>query len=457
MDLDEFSDDGLDDLPEKALREIENQAIQFTQAQAQLTQQQPRSSIDAFAQKSDYGWGEDDDLDTAQVVNDAGIPISRLPCLPKAQTATQSSPNPSRPIPTRVPNPQWNPTLAQNARLNASMAQTPPPPRAGLITPSQRFNQSQAPVATGQVPQLTQTQPGDVLSALQIRIRALEYDLNAARGEASIIRANSVKAQREFDAQVSKLKQANAEQAAKHNRMVEAAVTAERSANTELQFMKQDMKEVSDRARRKEAAGPVGSIATTPKKAGGRSWGIADGFDEMDIAMSPSKGLGKGRQAGSVAANVGERTPTKGKRKRPTMDSPIMALEIDTTDIVMGEDKLDLSQSSQIQTHIAPPAAPYEVSGYSRIAIYRLLLTLARSFCNSFLIMEAFINNHPPLISCLALHSPLILPLHRSLPKYSSDYRLWAIHTGPCNSRLILLKSSSLYGVAASRSSIGHP
>lgn len=370
MDLDEFSDDGLDDIPENALREIENQAIQFTQAQAQLTQDHPRSSLDGRPLQSDYGWEEDDDLDTAQVVNDAGVPVSRRPGgFPKAPPPMSANP-PRRPIPP-VPNPQWNPTVAQNARQNASIAAQPPPLRTGLGAPSQRFNPSQASVAAaaaagGQAPLLTQTQPGDVLSALQIRIRALEYDLNAARGEASIIRANSVKAQREFDAQVAQLKRANAEQTDRHNRAVEAAVTAERSANTELQFLQQDMKDVSDRARRKETAGASapGSIATTPKKAGGRSWGIADGFDEMDVAMSPSKGRGKGRGAGSVAANVGERTPSKGKRKRPVMDSPVAALEIDTTDIIMGDDKPELSQSSQHQILVSPPAAPYEV-GFS--------------------------------------------------------------------------------------------
>ncbi len=153
---------------------------------------------------------------------------------------------------------------------------------------------------------------------------------------------------------------------------VEAAVTAERSANTELQFLQQDMKEVSDRARRKDGgggggAGPAGNLATTPKKAGGRSWGIADGFDEMDVAISPSKGRGRGRSAGSVAANVGERTPTKGKRKRPLMDSPVAALEIDTTDIIMGDDKPELSQSSQHQITVSAPAAPYEVRVYSLV------------------------------------------------------------------------------------------
>lgn len=393
MDLDEFSDDGLDDLPENALREIENQAIQFTQAQAQLTQDQPRSSVDARAQQSDYGWEEDDDLDTAEVVNDAGVPVGGRrfaePGFPKTAQTAPANPPPRRHIPP-VPNPQWNPALTQNARPPQPPPMAQPGLRSGLAAAapaSQRFNPSQAPSAAGgpaHAPPMTQTQPGDVLSALQIRIRALEYDLNASRGEASILRANTAKAQREFDAQVAKLKRANAEQLERHGKAVDAAVAAERSANTELQFLQQDMKEVSDRARKRDVAaggsGAGGGIATTPKKAGGRSWGMADGFDEMDIAMSPSKGPG-GRGRG-VAAGVGERTPTKGKRKRPVMDSPIAALDIDTADIVMDE-KPDLSQSSQHQVSATAPAAPYEVS-HDCIYTYNSADANISSFYNSF-------------------------------------------------------------------------
>ena len=73
MDLDEFSDDGFDDIPDNALQELENHAIQFTQAQASRSATQQRAVSPEFG-----GWIDDeDDHDTTEVTNDAGIPIGR--------------------------------------------------------------------------------------------------------------------------------------------------------------------------------------------------------------------------------------------------------------------------------------------------------------------------------------------------------------------------------------------
>jgi len=59
-----FSDDDLDDLPVNALQELENNAIQFTQAATQVRQKPPPSS--------DYGDEfDDDDLDDAVVIDEA--------------------------------------------------------------------------------------------------------------------------------------------------------------------------------------------------------------------------------------------------------------------------------------------------------------------------------------------------------------------------------------------------
>ncbi|PHH73576.1 hypothetical protein CDD80_3724 [Ophiocordyceps camponoti-rufipedis] len=320
MDLDEFSDDGFQDLTDLALQELERDAIRLTQAHVQ-----PKPAAQSHHRLSDYGWEEDDDLDDAEVVNDDGLFIRRPlvdgNTLQKPQNAPQPPHQQTRPqqqqqsqLPRRilpqVPNPNWNPNL--------DLARPP---------------ETQRPQARN-----------DVVSALQQRVRALEADLNAARGETSILRANSTKAQHEFHAQINQLKKLNAEQLAKQERVVEAAVAAEKNANTELQFLQRDMREVSDRARRRDAAV---AVAVTPNKTS-KTWRVADGFDRLDM-VSPSKGQQRARGSSSVAAHVGERTPTRGKRKRPVADSPVLPLEMHSQDVVMGEDEGQQQQQQQPQ------------------------------------------------------------------------------------------------------------
>ncbi|KJK84520.1 hypothetical protein H634G_00041 [Metarhizium anisopliae BRIP 53293] len=372
MDADEFSDGGFDDLTDNAFQELERNAIQLTQAQIK-----PSLSRDPPQKLSDYGWEEeDDDLDNTEVTNHVGVPIGR-PVINNSnsrqhhhQPTHAGSQASRRPIPP-VPNPRWNPAVDPPSRSASGAASLHPPPKARAPhapfsgsqlfqpqPPTQASQYARPPLPPSRLP-ASQTphagQAGDIVSALQQRVRALESELHSARGEASIIRANASKAQHDYDSQVARLKKLNAEQLEKQARVVEAAVAAEKSANTELQFLQRDMREVNDRARRKDIGG--GGFNTTPKKAA-KSWGIADGFDEMDIAASPSKGQGRGK-AGSVAANVGERTPSKGKRKRPIMDSPMAALETSTEDVVMGDNSKHNSKPSPPIT-VAAPAAPFE-------------------------------------------------------------------------------------------------
>lgn len=384
MDVDEFSDDGFDDLPDNAFQELERNAIQLTQAQVK----RPPPARDAAPQRlSNHGpnhvWGdEDDDLDTTEVTNDAGAPVGRPvidntlrqqpPPQQRRETDMTTSQVPRRPIPP-LPNPQWNPAI-ENPRtaaagvglhsrvpsggppgssLSASQRFQPPPARASQFArpsfPADRFHASQASQAGA---------AGDVLSALQHRVRVLESELHSARGEASIIRAKSAKTQQDYDGQIARLKKLNAEQLDKQTRMVEAAVAAEKSANTELQFLQQDIREVHGRVRKKDTGG---GAVTTPKK-GAKSWGLADGFDEMDIALSPSKGQGRAKSSGSIAANVGERTPSKGKRKRPIVDSPIAALETSTDDVIMSDGSQGEMPATSFQVQAPAPAAPFEAS-----------------------------------------------------------------------------------------------
>ena len=375
-DTDEFSDDGLDD---SALQELENNAAHFPRAAAQV-QKPSQISQEDTRDYAEYGWGEDDDLDTTEVINDAGAPVGRpvveqtLQHQPPQARPPQSQPQ-RRPIPP-VPDPKWNPTvdpanrpsgsnLANRSRvLGAGPANLPTigsqTSAASRPQPSQ-FSRPQLPQNRFGASQNAQAPPADFVSALQQRVRVLEAELNAARGESSIIRSNSVKTQQQYDAEVARLRKLNAEQMAKQERIVEAAVAAEKTANTELQFLQRDMREVNDRARRKEQATgghAPGTLATTPRKTKTRDF--ADGFDDMDIAASPSKGQGRSRNAGSVAANVGERTPSKGKRKRPVVDSPVRALETHTGDLVVGGDKPAVHATVQ-PLLVAPPAPPFEV------------------------------------------------------------------------------------------------
>ncbi|KAL7806394.1 hypothetical protein V8C44DRAFT_339083 [Trichoderma aethiopicum] len=358
MDLDEFSDDGFDDLTDNVLQELENQALQSTQAQ---------HARHAVTQQFDYAWEqEDDDLDTTEVINDGGVAVGR-PIVDKTlrqqqhQQHQHKQPQRGRPPIPPVPNPRWNPAIDA-----AAMAERPRMANVRSLNQpfmsSQRFpdpSQSAARPQTAQMaalPPPTQGQSGAMVTALQKRIRALEAELNAARGEASILRSNSTKAQQSYDEQLSRLRKLNAEQLQNKERAMEAALAAEKHANVELQFLQRDMREANDRARKKDT---VAAGLATPKKAS-KTFGFADGFDDMDIAASPSKGQGRNKSAGSVAANIGERTPSKGKRKRPVSESPMKALDIHTGDVEMMDTKPISQPVLQQPVIVAAPTAPFD-------------------------------------------------------------------------------------------------
>jgi hypothetical protein len=401
MEFDEFSDDGLDDLPDNALQELENNAISFTQAQQQQAvrkpqqqhQQQPPSQDDNPREYTDYGWDEDEDLDTSEVINRAGgPPHSRAgSAVPQPQ---QQNLSPRRPNATPLPNPRWTPTIDVAKRSISAMGARPGYSALGAthqsITGSQRQqsanlnrpSQSQfvrPPLPNRIIPSQqpsSQSYPNDVVSALQQRVRALEAELNAARGEVSILRTNSTTTAQQHAEEIARVKKLSSEQMQRQGRILEAAVAAEKTASTELQFLQQDMREASTNRPKRKDTGPASAntsfgngqsgIATTPKK-GSKTWGVADGFDEMEMS-SPSKGQGRRNNAGSVAANVGERTPSKGKRKRSAFDSPVTALETHEYDGVALEKPSGLHQTPlPAPAHVSAPAPLFEVSSLLRV------------------------------------------------------------------------------------------
>lgn len=337
--MDDFSDDGFDDLNDSILQELENKALQSTQARRLvLTQDAPP------VPPSEYDFEEeDDDLDDTVVIDELAQPPRPIEkSLPQLQHPGRPSAPPAKPH-------------HDSGRYGAAQ-----PLRAQAIQ--------------------VDGQP-DIVAALEARMRALETDLFTAKGEAALIRSKFETAQRSHKEDVARLKKQNAEKLAEQERIVQAAVAAEKSTATELAFTKQDLKEEQARARK----GRPDPVATTPKKkagGGGRSnWDIADGFDNVDVLSSPSKGQGRRQKdAGSVAIPIAERTPTK-KRKRPAVDSPVMALDTHSDDLELdpgGGRSPPPSVQAVGAAHQPSKALPFDVSFHACPSAY---FSLGRTDC----------------------------------------------------------------------------
>ena len=394
----EYSDDDLDDLPESALRQLEDNAIRSTQAplRAQAAKPLLRPNPPPF---DTLGLDDDDDLDLD--FEDSDVLTHSVTAIPQAavgqpaaaqahrsyadssQGASRWNGRSANVTPAPQPNrmyanagqgvPRWN-GRAPNAPANAARPNANPPFRPPSLHSWQQSSQSFRPPAAPHNPPQSQFPRGfappphryapsqsqaataaphqhqaGALAAPDQRLRALEAELNVSRGEAAILRANSTKAQRANEAEIARLLKLAAEQEAKHERALQAAVQAERATATELQFVQREMREVAERARRKDP-GAGGSGTTTPRK-GARTWGLADGFDGMDLVPSPTKALGRTKSAPVPAQ---ERTPTRAKRKRP-LESPVPPL--------------DTTEESVVETRgprdVAPPpvAAPAPAPG----------------------------------------------------------------------------------------------
>ncbi|ORY70437.1 uncharacterized protein BCR38DRAFT_334381 [Pseudomassariella vexata] len=317
--MDTFSDDGFDELNANALQELESQAIQFTQAQKKYELSQEELDCDF----------EDDDLDDAVVHDELrGGGKSVLPPEKPAEL-------PSRILPQQASRPQhngWGPVPIPASHFRPSQSPRysqirPPPP---LPRPAPRYQPSQ-------VQQRPLEPPNRDQELLLAQIQELQSRLNTKDGEIQIVRKRLEKDRQDHDRELQTIRKQTAEQLAKNERLVEAAKVAERTAATELEFTKRDLKDELDRAKRREKDG-----GTPKRNAAAKTWGVSDGFEDVEMAGSPSKG-NRGKPPGAVASVVSEpparltRTPTKGKRKRPAVDSPVMALET-TEDVLMLDD-----------------------------------------------------------------------------------------------------------------------
>lgn len=206
----------------------------------------------------------------------------------------------------------------------------------------------------------------EIIAALEARLSVLESDLTASKGEAAILRSKFEKVQVTHDAEVTRLKKEFAENAARQERAVEEALAKQKNAATELEFARQDLSEQLGRAKTKRK-----DAGSTPRK--NKSWGMADGFDGLELAgSSPTKTQAQ-RKKDSAPSAV-ERTPTKGKRKRPAVDSPTFALETHTGDDVAAARPPVVSRS--VSYRARPDGLSFDVRLPQQFSILCALLTL---------------------------------------------------------------------------------
>ncbi|KAG2417020.1 hypothetical protein HFD88_008237 [Aspergillus terreus] len=345
-----FSDDGFDDLPPGTLFQLEQDAYRATQAQKPTTREPSVEFIDSRPAVGDY--------------------VSRSAQPQHADSAVP--PNPTLQPPARLHTGLTNDYNALDVGeldaevLNDETTSTIPleqdmsfsglvdDPYNGPAHVEQYHHMQQAPAERMEVDgDLTHhsdmhmvrelsyedamvMQEGPVggdggISAEQTawedeHYKQLMEDLAAAKamaetkaGEIAIIRSNQAKLIDNYDRQLSALRKAIAEEAARHKEEVEAARAEGKMLATENAFLRQDLAEESIRnnnlkmkGRAEEKAPPV-----TPKKT--RVLPFRDGFDDDEIvAISPSKSA-RSKKIASVIP---------GKRKRRSSQDSLTQLQL---------------------------------------------------------------------------------------------------------------------------------
>ena len=160
--------------------------------------------------------------------------------------------------------------------------------------------------------------------SLQQVVREANNNVLAKAGEISIVRANQVKASKEYERQVAALQKSHADEAARQKAEIEATRAERERIATDNKFLRRDLVEESERTKilqrnaKDTNARAASTKAVTPKKH--NSIPFRDGFDDDEILLlSPSKGSG-----------VKAVTPKAGaKRKRKNLDdSPGQPLQL---------------------------------------------------------------------------------------------------------------------------------
>ncbi|TVY84456.1 hypothetical protein LSUE1_G001278 [Lachnellula suecica] len=321
----DFDDDELDSLPANALVELENNAIQFTQAQTQARYSKPVPP----APSSDYGdeIGEED-LDDAVIIDESrSTPV----IIPSLQHKVQL---PAQAVQREPFRPQRYGTISNSHSL-------PDRQRNVLLPP--KFNPPTRPLPRSaiqqhdsmRVEQGSQPSGGEDNAAEDLQRQfqellkerdALKAEVNAKSGEIAIVRSKNDQLQKETERKIEAAKKLHADKEVKWQREVESTRIAEKRAATERDFVKQDLQEEAERVRRLKRAQEAekrGVAVTTPKKK--KQLSHRDGFDDDEVEiLSPSK-VSPSRFQRRLAGS-----PSKqgAKRKRKTVESPIAALEV---------------------------------------------------------------------------------------------------------------------------------
>ncbi|KAL5596383.1 hypothetical protein BROUX41_006680 [Berkeleyomyces rouxiae] len=255
----------------------------------------------------------------------------------------------NRPQPTQFNRPQ--PT--QYSRLQASQSNPNRPFVQPYPSQSQPRPLQQAYPSRPANPGSSQPQPPPSLPApplgsttglsevleLQTKIALLTQQLNSAKGETAIVRSKLERSSKDHETSLAAMRQRHDAQMSNFKQTLEAAQVSEKAAKTEVKFLQQELRDTDSRTRRavgardtnhsglsaSSASGTLPSkLLSTPRKTT-KTWALADGFDDMDLAPSPGKR--GGRSVSGTMACALERTPTKNKRKRNVQDSPVLQLD----------------------------------------------------------------------------------------------------------------------------------
>ncbi|OAX78597.1 hypothetical protein ACJ72_07093 [Emergomyces africanus] len=362
MDEDSFSDDGIDELPPGTLLELERNAYQATQQQRpdsrnSSTNVPPRARNPSFVSltresisrtasrtssrgpvlqdpsrllRPPLSFGDEDfqDLD-AGVLDDGNgpAPVELQPALFEQQKSHGSRHATVPEVGLRSEEGARdvaNGNTARLARHATSVGDTAVMSRMEAITtnttedgnlPAAHDSEIWAEVEAmkEQIEQLTRER-----ERMAQELTAAKSMTEAKAGEIAIIRANQAKLEKAHHRQLSTLRAQMADELKKYQAEIEAATMDSKLLTTENAFLKQDLKDETQKVNelRKAKAKLSENPPLTPKKT--KILPLRDGFDDDEIMISPTKSAGRRSKRGTPSV-------AGGRKRKAIDDSPIRA------------------------------------------------------------------------------------------------------------------------------------